>query len=522
MEKITNSSMLISLGFVVVVTLLVKAVNWVWFRPKKLEKWLRQQGLAGTSYKFLFGDLKDYASMRSRAMERPMTAFSNDYSQRVDALRHHLTSKLGRDYFVWAGPTPMVNISKPELVKEGLTKMHDFQKPKVNPIADKLFPGFVNYEGDKWAKHRKMITPAFHLEKLKLMLPAFHESCAEMMDKWEKVVAETGSGEVDAWAYFTKLSADVISRAAFGSSYKQGQRIFELLKEQTDIAVHMLGSVYFPGLKYIPTAGNRRFKQIEDELQNLLKGIVNKRKQETEAGEETKNDLLGLLLDSNSKAIQQAANSNSQQLGMNLQEVIDECKLFYFAGQETTSVLIVWTMILLSKYQDWQARAREEVLKTFGNDLPDFEGLSHLKTVTMILYEVLRLYPPATHLTRRVYKDAKLGDISLPAGTLMTFPILFIHRDTEYWGDDAEEFKPERFAEGVSKATSGKNTFFPFGWGPRICIGEKFSMIEAKMVLSMILQRFSFELSPTYAHAPMTVIFLQPQHGAQIILHSRK
>ncbi|KAL9227428.1 hypothetical protein vseg_003117 [Gypsophila vaccaria] len=519
MEK-SRSSIIISIVFVIVVSLVGKVANWVWLRPKKHEKWLRQQGLPGTSYKLLFGDLKDYSSMRSKAIQRPMTAFSNDYLPRVDAFRYHLATTLGRDYFGWAGPTLMVNIAKPELVKEALTKMHDFRKARLNPIVDKLFPGLVNFEAEKWAKHRKIISPAFHLDKLKLMLPAFHDSCADMIQKWEKIVAEVGSGEVDAWTYFTALSADVISRAAFGSSYEEGQRIFELLKQQTDLSVQMLQSVYFPGLRFIPTARNRRFKQIEDQLQTLLKGIVDKRKEEMEAGEGTKDDLLGILMESNLKEIEKAADINkSRQLGMTLQEVVDECKLFYFAGQETTSVLLVWSMILLSKHQDWQARARDEVVRTFGNDMPNFDGLNHLKTVTMILYEVLRLYPPATQLSRRVYKDTKLGDLSLPANTLMFFPIAFIHRDPEYWGDDAAEFKPQRFSEGISKATGGSNIFFPFGWGPRICIGEKFSMMEAKLALSMILQRFSFELSTSYAHAPMTVIFLQPQHGAQIILH---
>jgi len=118
-----------------------------------------------------------------------------------------------------------------------------------------------------------------------------------------------------------------------------------------------------------------------------------------------------------------------------------------------------------------------------------------------------------------MFKDTKLGERSLPAGALVNFQVIHIQRDRDLWGEDAEEFKPERFSEGISKATRGNNAFFPFGWGPRICIGEKFAMIEAKMALSMILQHFSWELSPSYAHSPMSVFALQPQHGAQIILH---
>ncbi|KAJ8452417.1 hypothetical protein Cgig2_006222 [Carnegiea gigantea] len=465
-------------------------------RPKKLERWLKQQGLPGTSYKILFGDLKDLSSMRSQAMAKPMSSFSHNYLARIEPFRHQLMTKLGKQHFMWLGTKPIVTISKPELIREALTKIQEFRKPSLHPIVDKLFAGFINYE-------------------------AFCESCGEMINKWEKIVAEADSREVDVWPHLVRFSADVISRAAFGTSYADGQKIFELLKEQIGLALSMLQSIYFPGLRYIPTARNRRFKKINDHIQTLLRGIIDKRKKAIEAGEAAKADLLDILIDFHIKEIQQAAatNNKNQKPTISLQEVIDDCKLFYLAGQETTSILLVWTLILLSKHQDWQARAREEVLQTFGNNAPDFEGLNHLKTVAMILNEVLRMYPPATQLSRRIYKDTKLGELSLPAGALVNFQVLYIHRDEDLWGEDAEEFEPERFSEGISKATRGNNAFFPFGWGPRICIGEKFATTEAKMALSMILQRFSWELSPSYAHSPITVFFLQPQHGAQIMLH---
>ena len=138
----------------------------------------------------------------------------------------------------------------------------------------------------------------------------------------------------------------------------------------------------------------------------------------------------------------------------------------------------------------------------------------------MILYEVFRLYSPATIIFRQTYKTMQLGNVILPPGVQLALPILFIHHDPDIWGPDATEFKPTRFAEGISKATKdGQLAFFPFGWGPRICIGQNFALLEAKMGLSMILQHFKFELSEKYQHAPYIVMTIHPQYGAPIKFH---
>jgi cytochrome P450 len=134
----------------------------------------------------------------------------------------------------------------------------------------------------------------------------------------------------------------------------------------------------------------------------------------------------------------------------------------------------------------------------------------------MIFYEVLRLYPPAIEITRYTYKELEIGGIKYPAGVLIGLPVLLIHQDPELWGKDALEFKPERFVEGIGKATNNKVCFLPFSWGPRICIGQNYALLEAKMCLSRILQKFEFHLSPTYVHAPLNILTLQPQHGVQI------
>uniref|UniRef100_A0A452ZMB1 Cytochrome P450 n=1 Tax=Aegilops tauschii subsp. strangulata TaxID=200361 RepID=A0A452ZMB1_AEGTS len=440
-----------------------RLLDQLWWRPRRLERALRSQGLRGTRYRFLLGDVNDYARQTKEASSGPpMPPRCHDVGPRAMPFLYSTIQEHGAPCISWFGPVPKVSITDPALVREVMSSKlaRDVEKFKFPALTRLLADGVGNYEGDRWAKHRRILNPAFHAEKLKnlqLMLPAFTACCEELVGRWEQSLGPDGSWEVDVCPELQSLTGDVISQTAFGSSYLEGRRIFQLQTEQIGRFMAAVNKIMIPGYMSFPTKNNRRMHQINKEIESILRGIIAKRMQAIQEGESTKDDLLGLLLESNMSDTDENGQST---LGMSADEV------------------------------------------------------------TMILYEVLRLYPPATVFTRKTYKKIEIGGITYPAGVMFEMPVLYIHHDTDIWGEDVHQFKPDRFAEGISKASKDPGAFFPFGWGPRICIGQNFALLEAKMALCMILQRFEFELAPSYTHTPHSVMMLRPMHGAPIRLHT--
>lgn len=142
--------------------------------------------------------------------------------------------------------------------------------------------------------------------------------------------------------------------------------------------------------------------------------------------------------------------------------------------------------------------------------------------MSMIINESLRLYPPVASLVRKVEKEVRLGNLIVPADVELLIPNLAFHHEPQLWGQDVQLFNPERFSEGAAKASrNNRAAFLPFGMGPRTCVGFNFAITEVKIVLSMILQRHTITISPTYVHSPCEFLTLQPKHGVQVVLHSR-
>lgn len=350
--------------------------------------------------------------------------------------------------------------------------------------------------------------------------------------------------------------------------------------------------------------------------------IIQSRKDCVEIGRSSSygNDLLGLLLNEMQK-------KRGSGFSLNLQLIMDECKTFFFAGHETTALLLTWTSMLLASNPTWQDKVRAQVAEVCNGETPSVDHLSkltlvcnsssfrfslfpflflflffpffislasyqragclatyiyiyaykfyslsvlaisvflnfekkheprlispldtvfllyknvppllkifHLKNkrrahtrpfislvqLNMVINESMRLYPPATVLPRMAFEDIKLGDLHIPKGLSIWIPVLAIHHSEELWGKDANEFNPDRFA---GKMFAPGRHFIPFAAGPRNCVGQSFAMMEAKIILAMLISRFSFTISQNYRHAPVIILTIKPKYGVQICLKPLK
>ncbi|KAG8370317.1 hypothetical protein BUALT_Bualt14G0104300 [Buddleja alternifolia] len=501
----------------ILVVWLWKVFTFFWLEPKRIERLLKKQGFKGNPYKFPFGDTKESAEAYAEAHSKPL-GFHEDIVPRVMPFVVKTIQKYGKNSYAWIGPRPRVYISDANLMRDVLTKHLSFQKNfrVTNKIYKLLVGGIVEFEEDKWTRHRTKYNPAFHLDRLKHMCPIVVSCSDAILNDWKKKM-NNGSGVVDIFHYLEYYTGSAVTTALFSSPYDAVQKNqFGTLRDLSLMANIAVKTFDIPGKGALPTQAHRKAKAMEGEVRNVFRKMATDRIKKRRAGIEDGRDLFDLFLDE----LYDENKAKSIDIDSVIDDAIGNCKLFYFAGYETTSNLLVWTMVNLAYYQDWQTKAREEVYRVVGKKTkvrPD--DLSQLKIVNMILHEVLRLFPPVFELSRVVEEDTKLGDFIIPKGILIQLPIAMLHRNKEIWGEDAALFKPERFSQGVLKAANGQAAFMPFGWGPRICLGQNFAIMEAKIFVANLLQTFSWEFSPEYTHAPYAAFTTQPQHGAPLVLH---
>ncbi|KAH7424333.1 hypothetical protein KP509_11G002800 [Ceratopteris richardii] len=504
-----------------------------WWQPSSLARLLRSRGFTVLPYTPIVGNSLENGRLQKLAYSTPLCTGSSHHRYLTRIWPFHFancspSSDADKSAIFWLGPRPSLNIVNSHDAKVILSSNYkEYVKfPTLQIVFQRVFGrSILTIDGEEWAQRRRILNPAFASDKLKAMGAQMLVCIQEMLDDWERKVLETnaatGELELDMIKEFTKVSADVLSRTCFGSNFKEGKAVFED-QEGLIEAIYQDAVRYaiIPLYRFLPTARNRLCWKLQRRIHETLKTIIENRMHAVQKcqADSYGDDLLGRIL---------AANGSSLGDGVVLttQDIIDECRTFFFAGHETTASLLAWATMLMASNPEWQDRAREEVLEMRNDGY--INAHSKLKILEMILLETLRLYPPITQLISRT-RSPEYGTtdeasteerkLNIPAGVRINVLCGVMHRDKKMWGDDVDEFQPERFANGISRACKGMHGFMAFGYGPHSCIGQTFAMLEAKLVLASMLQRFRFRLPETYQHAPRLYGTLRPQHGMPLLI----
>ncbi|KAF2302813.1 hypothetical protein GH714_008543 [Hevea brasiliensis] len=466
-----------SLFLVGLVCFIIHLYRTILLRSQRMKRKLRMQGIKGPSPSFLYGNLSEMQEIQSRAMkaENHGDIVAHDYTSSIFPYFEHW-----RKQYAFVCERPRDGEGNEPVSQFGLWEAYLYDQKTWTMLGN----GIIRSNGQVWAQQRKIIAPEFFMDKAKGMVELMVESAQPLLRKWEQYIEALGGSqaEIRVDEDLRGLSADVIARACFGSSYLKGNEIFSKLRTLQTLITKQSILFGITSFGFFASKNHKMKKSLETEIDSLIWETVKEREKQCLDKRNTDKDLMQQLLE---EALNNSNSSNSNFSPKRF--IIDNCKNIYFAGHEATSTAATWCMMLLALYPDWQSQA-------------------------------LRLYPPGAFVSREALEQVQIGKITVPKGVCIWTLIPTLHRDPNLWGPDANEFRPERFADGVSKACKFAQAYIPFGVGTRLCVGRNFAMVELKVVLSLIVSQFTFSLSPNYQHSPAFRMIVEPEHGVQILI----
>lgn len=393
-------------------------------------------------------------------------------------------------------------ITEPTVIESVLVKQAtEFRKHfavRLLPIA--LGNGLLTSDGDFYSRQRRLAQPAFQRSQVSHYYTTFVDSTRRMLDAWQ-------AGENrDILLEMHSLTLGTASRTLFGVDAEfQSERVRAALRiGQAEFVRRLLTIVRLP--MWVPTPSNLRLRQATRDLDDIIYDFIRQRR----ASNEPRSDLLSRLLH---------ARDEGAETGMTDKQLRDECLTIFLAGQETTALAMSWCWWLLAENPTVAERIYAEVDSVLNGRCPTMEDLSRLQETEHALLEAMRLYPPIYIIGREALVDTEIGGFRCPRGTTLLMPAWAVHRDERYF-QDPDSFLPERWRNNFEKQLP-KCAYFPFSAGPRVCLGTHFAMVQMKLVIAMIAQRFRFTVAPGQKVTPNVQITLQPSPGIPAILRSR-
>ncbi len=338
--------------------------------------------------------------------------------------------------------------------------------------------GLLTSQDEDYVRQRRLIQPLFTRRRVDRYALAMCEETSVTVQEWR----DRPGGIIDIIPEMTRLTQRVVTRVLFGAASEEAgdivDRCFPLLGE------YMLrrGFAPIPLPRGWPTPANRRAAAARRELYDVCDRIIRRRHAD---GDADGNDLLNLLLHTGAPGDDRLTDA----------EIRDQVLIFFLAGHETTATTLTFALHLLARHPDAQALARDEVDRVLGGRVPEASDFDRLAYVHMSLKEAMRLFPPSPGISRRATTETEVGRYRIPAGEIVLLCPWVTHRHPAYWAEP-EKFEPERFAPEL-EAARPRYAWFPFGGGPRACIGQHFSMLEAVLTVALLLQNFDLEAVDT-------------------------
>jgi cytochrome P450 len=355
-------------------------------------------------------------------------------------------------------------------------------------------------EGEFWRAQRKLAQPAFHRDRIANYGRLMVEFTARLLESWH-------DGQVrDVQHDMMQLTLEIVAKTLFdaeiGGDSASASAAMETLMRSF---IARTGSLLAPP-HWFPTPLNLRVERAITRLERILAKVIAERR----ASGEDRGDLLSMLLH---------AQDEESGRRMSDRQLRDEVMTLFMAGHETTANTLAWSWVLLSAHPEVEDRLHAEIDHVLGARLPTCADLPRLKYAESIINETLRVYPTVWVIGREAIEPVELGGYSIPAGTTVFMPQWVIHRDGR-WFQDPEEFRPERWEGGLVQRIH-RYAYFPFGGGPRICIGNNFALMEATLILATIARQYRLKLAPDANIVPLPTITLRPAHGVKVVLTAR-
>jgi len=398
----------------------------------------------------------------------------------------------------------------PQIINHILQKNHkNYEKSKLatEVLSKYAGQGILVTNGQTWLKQRRLLQPGFRKKKINELIAEMNDQILIDLNKLKSVIA-SGKNQVDLLQEMSKITLKVVSRALFSFNISEAE--MEILHDGFQaMQSSALTEAQLPLLqKWKDISGqqkilNRKIKRFIE----FIQPIIEKRKTDEDPPE----DLLTMLL---------LSRYEDSKMGMSDQQILDELVIFFIAGFETSTNALSFALFLLAKNQKQMSIIRKEIEEHEISDRPEVKDVMSLRYTQQVIYEAMRLYPPAWFLDRVALNDDVVEGEQIRKGDIVALYTFGMHRSKKYW-DNPLSFDPSRFSD-AQKDKLPPHAYIPFGGGPRLCIGSHFAMMEMSLILYHFIKLFRFQIPTNFELKLDAKLTLRPKQGMpmKLILHS--